>query len=254
MNNQVLAIFLLLSLTSNAHSHDTFDASTNTLSIPLVSVGNDFYKNVQVSVGAVKSVGGTVIPSTSPLQDVSRLLYSTPQQSTSKYSGVVDGKPVSGTTLFIISAPSTKSFEGKNGYVVTRTRKNFDNGGAELSNDTSQVFLDSNSMMVGEIDQYYRVVTKSAIVSGVLVQTTNVYDTSAKQNLYAVNSGSIYAKVEPSDPSKIWIYESGDGKDVSGNLINTWTGIYSVDISTGQLFNEFYSSAGKTNTVLYFSR
>ena len=64
MKNQVLATFLLLSLTSTAHSHDTFDASTNTLSIPLVSVGNDFYKNVQVEVGAVKSVGGTGIPST----------------------------------------------------------------------------------------------------------------------------------------------------------------------------------------------
>jgi hypothetical protein len=254
MNYKVFVKFLLLSLTSTAHSHDTFDASTNTLDIPLVAVGSTYYKNVRVYVGAVKSVGGTVTPSTSPLQDALRLIYKTSQQSTSKYSGVVDGKPVSGTTVLNISAPSIKSFEGKNAYVVTRTSKNFDNVGLEQSNDTSQFFLDSNSMMVGEIDQYYRVVTKSAIVSGVLVQTTNVYDTSAKQNLYAVNSGSIYAKVEPSDLSKIWIYESGDGKDVSGNLINTWTGIYSVDISTGQLFNEFYSSAGKTNTVLYFSR
>lgn len=254
MTHQVLATFLLLSLTSAAHSHDTFDASTNTLTIPLVAVGKDFYKNVQVSVGAVKSVGSTFIPSTSPLQDAFKLLYSTPQQSSFKYSGVVDGKPVSGTTVLSISAPSSKSFEGKNAYVVSRNRKNIDNGGIELSNDTTQVFLDNNYMMIGEIDQHYRVVTKSSIVSGVLVQTENIYDTSAKQNLYAVNSLNIYAKVDSFDPSKIWIYESGDGKDISGNLINTWTGIYSVDISTGQFFNEFYSSSGKTNTILYFTR
>lgn len=254
MNHQLVASLLLLAATSAAHAHDTFDASTNTLSIPIVAVGSTYYKNVQVSVGAVKSVGGTVTPSIAPLQDALRLVYTTSQLSTDKFSGVLDGKAVSGTTLSTVSTARPTSFEGKNAYVVSRNRRNFDLSGVELSNTTTQVFLDSNYMMVGEIDQYYRVVTKSEIVSGVLVQTENLYDTPTKQNLYAINSFRIYAKTDPADPSIVWIYESGDGKDISGNLINTWTGIYSVDISTGRFFNEFYSSSGKSSSVLYFTR
>lgn len=253
MKQKLTALALFLAANTAAFAYDTFDAATGTLTIPLVSAGGTMYKNVQVTVSGVKSVGGIATVSVAPLQDALRLVYSTPQQSTYKYSGALNGKPINGSTLTSISAVSSASFEGKNVSLVTRTRKNLDANGNELSNSTTQVFLDKNLAVLGEIDQYYRVVTSSSVVGGVLVQTENVYDTAAKQNLYAVNNDSFYAEADPADPTKILLYESGEGKDAAGNLTNTWSGIYSIDVTTGFITNKFYSSFGKSSTVIYFT-
>lgn len=253
MKQTLTAIALLLAANTAAIAYDTFDVPTSTLTIPLVSVGSTMYKNVQVTVSGVKSVGGIATLSTAPLQDALRLVYSTPQQATFKYSGAFNGKPINGTTTTSISAVSSAVFEGKTVNSVTRTRKNVDANGNELSNSTTQVFLDTNFSVVGEVDQYYRVVTSSALVGGVLIRTEKTYDTAAKQNLYAVNTDSFYAEADPADPTKILLYESGEGKDASGNLINTWTGNYSIDLTTGLISNKFYSSFGKSTTVIYFT-
>lgn len=53
---QLLSILLLLGGSAGA-SADTYDAATNVLTIPLVTVGNTSYTNVRITVGGVISLG-----------------------------------------------------------------------------------------------------------------------------------------------------------------------------------------------------
>lgn len=54
---RLLSILLLLGGSGGALA-DTYDAATNVLTIPLVTVGNTSYTNVRITVGAVISLGG----------------------------------------------------------------------------------------------------------------------------------------------------------------------------------------------------
>ena len=57
--NRIQLLFLLsvIGFFTSAHAADTYDGSSNTLTIPLVKVSSTYYANVQITVGNVLSVG-----------------------------------------------------------------------------------------------------------------------------------------------------------------------------------------------------
>jgi hypothetical protein len=54
---KLLLVSLFAMVCVNSYAADSYDASTNTLTIPLVNVNNTYYSNVKINVGVVVSVG-----------------------------------------------------------------------------------------------------------------------------------------------------------------------------------------------------
>jgi hypothetical protein len=65
---QLLFFFSVISFFNSSHAADTYSASNNTLTIPLVKVSSAYYANVQITVGSVVSVGSQ--DPTAPAYDV----------------------------------------------------------------------------------------------------------------------------------------------------------------------------------------
>ena len=54
---KLLLVSLLAVVCVSSYAADSYDASSNTLTIPLVNVNNTYYSNVKINVGAVVSIG-----------------------------------------------------------------------------------------------------------------------------------------------------------------------------------------------------
>lgn len=141
--NTIKIIVLNLVLVTSSYAYDIYDGSSNTLNIPIVSVGNTLYKNVQVTVGNVKSVGGVFQPNTLSVQDILKLTYSTPQQMSSGFTGIQNANPISGNATFSIGPLTSTVFEGQSALTTSRSLKEYDLLGNQLSNSTAQVYFDS---------------------------------------------------------------------------------------------------------------
>ncbi len=87
---QLLSILLLLGGSVGAYA-DTYDAATNVLTIPLVTVGNTAYTNVKITVGGLISLGGGTAANTYDTYDAATNQLTIPSVlvGTTTYTNVV---------------------------------------------------------------------------------------------------------------------------------------------------------------------
>lgn len=195
----LLTILLMASGTS-IHAADTYDPSTNLLTIPLVNVGAVSYSNVVITVGNVVSVGSSaqVNPSTYNLLDLWIKTLNTAETRNFSLSGLSSGTSVTGNGTVTTGYPKSVLFEGKSALSSTTVASGSLNvKGVTVPYGTSvQTYFDASYGYLGSSGSKYKVATSSTLPTsaarvndtGVLAQTID-YPTAAK--LYTTGTTTV---------------------------------------------------------------
>lgn len=227
---RVLVTVLLIGGGASSFAVDTYDPSTNLLTIPLVNVGSVSYSNVVVTVGSVVSVGSPPQAnlSTYNLLDLWVKTLNTAETRNFSLTGVLSGTSVSGNGTVTTGYPKSVLFEGKQ--VLSQTTiasGSISAKGVTVPYGTTvQTFFDANYGFVGSLGSKYKVATSSSLPTnaakindtGILAQTID-YPTAAKSYTTGTTTFSWVINYETDSTAILSIIEIE--RDTSGKTLYT---------------------------------
>jgi hypothetical protein len=230
--NRIQLLFLLsaIGFFTSAHAADTYDGSSNTLTIPLVKVSSTYYANVQITVGDVISVGNK--DPSAPAYDVYNaannqltipevLVGTTTYYNVTITVGSVLSVGASCTTAAQCSTDDSTSaalYYGPTRYASaieasytpgTMVRASaFTNRGRYLLSNASSQTTNANYMQVGST---YDANNGYAVETGTLA-TTTTYQQYLQKLVQVVADGSGYFRLESSlHPNNAIDFDAADG-------------------------------------------
>ena len=214
----------------NSYAADSYDASTNTLTIPLVNVNNTYYSNVKINVGVVVSVGS---------KDASAPAYDTYNATTNQltipevavgsttyYNVVITVGPIlsvgatcATAAACTTSSTSTASLYGTPATYATAIQTSYAAGTlTSVSALTARSrYLISDSAIQNISANYLQIGDTYSATSGYAVESGNItssatYETYLRKLVQVVADSSGYYRLDPHlHPNNSIDFDSTDG-------------------------------------------
>jgi hypothetical protein len=225
-----LLVSLLAFCCVNSYAADSYDASTNTLTIPLVNVNNTYYSNVKINVGVVVSVGS---------KDASAPAYDTYNATTNQltipevavgsttyYNVVITVGPIlsvgatcATAAACTTSSTSTASLYGTPATYATAIQTSYAAGTlTSVSALTARSrYLISDSATQSTSANYLQIGDTYSATSGYAVESGNItssatYETYLRKLVQVVADSSGYYRLDPHlHPNNSIDFDSTDG-------------------------------------------
>ena len=225
-----LLVSLLAFCCVNSYAVDSYDASTNTLTIPLVNVNNTYYSNVKINVGVVVSVGS---------KDASAPAYDTYNATTNQltipevvvgsttyYNVVITVGPIlsvgatcATAAACTTSSTSTASLYGTPATYATAIQTSYAAGTlTSVSALTARSrYLISDSATQSTSANYLQIGDTYSATSGYAVESGNItssatYETYLRKLVQVVADSSGYYRLDPHlHPNNSIDFDSTDG-------------------------------------------
>ena len=225
-----LLVSLLAFCSVNSYAADSYDASTNTLTIPLVNVNNTYYSNVKINVGVVVSVGS---------KDASAPAYDTYNATTNQltipevavgsttyYNVVITVGPIlsvgatcATAAACTTSSTSTASLYGTPATYATAIQTSYAAGTlTSVSALTARSrYLISDSAIQNISANYLQIGDTYSATSGYAVESGNItssatYETYLRKLVQVVADSSGYYRLDPHlHPNNSIDFDSTDG-------------------------------------------
>ena len=227
---KLLLVSLLAIVCVNTYAADSYDASSNTLTIPLVNVNNTYYSNVKINVGSVVSIG-----SKSPLA----LAYDTYNAATNEltipevvvgsstyYNVVITVGPIvsvgascataaactpsTTTTASIYATPATYASSIQTSYVAASLTPASGLAGRSryLISDSASQATSANYLQIGDT---YSATTGYAVEAGSITSSAS-YETYLRKLIQVVADSSGFYRLDPHlHPNNSIDFDSTDG-------------------------------------------
>jgi hypothetical protein len=225
-----LLVSLLAFCCVNSYAADSYDANTNTLTIPLVNVNNTYYSNVKINVGVVVSVGS---------KDASAPAYDTYNATTNQltipevavgsttyYNVVITVGPIlsvgatcATAAACTTSSTSTASLYGTPATYATAIQTSYAAGTlTSVSALTARSrYLISDSATQSTSANYLQIGDTYSATSGYAVESGNItssatYETYLRKLVQVVADSSGYYRLDPHlHPNNSIDFDSTDG-------------------------------------------
>ena len=214
----------------NSYAADSYDASSNTLTIPLVNVNNTYYSNVKINVGVVVSIGSK--SSSAPAYDTYNAAtneLTIPEVvvgSSTYYNVVITVGPIlsvgascataaactpsTTTTASIYATPATYASSIQTSYVAaTLTSASSLTGRSRyLISDSASQGTSANYLQIGDT---YSATTGYAVEAGSITSSAS-YETYLRKLIQVVADSSGYYRLDPHlHPNNSIDFDSTDG-------------------------------------------
>jgi len=225
-----LLVSLLAFCCVNSYAVDSYDASTNTLTIPLVNVNNTYYSNVKINVGVVVSVGSK--DASAPAYDtynatINQLTIPEVVVGSATYYNVVItvgpilsvGATCATAAACTTSSTSTASLYGTPATYATAIQTSYAAGTlTSVSALTARSrYLISDSATQSTSANYLQIGDTYSATSGYAVESGNItssatYETYLRKLVQVVADSSGYYRLDPHlHPNNSIDFDSTDG-------------------------------------------
>jgi hypothetical protein len=227
---KLLLVSLLAVGCVNSYAADSYDASSNTLTIPLVNVNNTYYSNVKINVGVVVSIGSK--SSSAPAYDTYNAAtneLTIPEVvvgSSTYYNVVITVGPIlsvgascataaactpsTTTTASIYATPATYASSIQTSYVAaTLTSASSLTGRSRyLISDSASQGTSANYLQIGDT---YSATTGYAVEAGSITSSAS-YETYLRKLIQVVADSSGFYRLDPHlHPNNSIDFDSTDG-------------------------------------------
>lgn len=225
---KLLFISLLSIGWASCYAADSYDASTNTLTIPLVNVNNTYYANVKINVGVVVSLGS---------KDASAPAYDTYNAVTNQltipevtvgsatyYNVVITVGPIlsvgaSCATAAACATTSTSTLYGTPATYATAIQTSYNAGTLTAASTltTRSRYLISDSATQSTSSNYFQIGSTYSATSGYAAETGNLssnasYETYLRKLIQVVADSSGYYRLDAHlHPNNSIDFDSTDG-------------------------------------------
>jgi hypothetical protein len=227
---KLLLVSLLAIVCVNTYAADSYDASSNTLTIPLVNVNNTYYSNVKINVGSVVSIGS---------KSTLALAYDTYNAATNEltipevvvgsstyYNVVITVGPIvsvgascataaactpsTTTTASIYATPATYASSIQTSYVAATLTPASGLAGRSryLISDSASQATSANYLQIGDT---YSATTGYAVEAGSITSSAS-YETYLRKLIQVVADSSGFYRLDPHlHPNNSIDFDSTDG-------------------------------------------
>lgn len=227
---KLLLVSLLAIVCVNTYAADSYDASSNTLTIPLVNVNNTYYSNVKINVGSVVSIGS---------KSTLALAYDTYNAATNEltipevvvgsstyYNVVITVGPIvsvgascataaactpsTTTTASIYATPATYASSIQTSYVAATLTSASSLAGRSrfLISDSASQATSANYLQIGDT---YSATTGYAVEAGSITSSAS-YETYLRKLIQVVADSSGFYRLDPHlHPNNSIDFDSTDG-------------------------------------------
>ena len=227
---KLLLVSLLAVVCVSSYAADSYDASSNTLTIPLVNVNNTYYSNVKINVGVVVSIGSK--SSSAPAYDTYNAAtneLTIPEVvvgSSTYYNVVITVGPIlsvgascataaactpsTTTTASIYATPATYASSIQTSYVAaTLTSASSLTGRSRyLISDSASQGTSANYLQIGDT---YSATTGYAVEASSITSSAT-YETYLRKLIQVVADSSGYYRLDPHlHPNNSIDFDSTDG-------------------------------------------